>query len=188
MRIHLVSEHASPLALLGGVDAGGQNVHVAALAQAARRTRRRRRRAHPPRRSVAAPPGARSPRASSSTTSTPGRPCRSPKDELLPYMGEFADDLDRQWQRERPDVVHAHFWMSGIAAVDAARGGRRAGRAARSTPSVPRSAATKASPTRSPTARLDVEQWLARTVDHVIATTAAGVPRRWSAWAPTRRV
>src|SRR3954453_22180759 len=34
MRIALVSEHASPLAVLGGVDAGGQNVHVAALATA----------------------------------------------------------------------------------------------------------------------------------------------------------
>ena len=32
MRVALVSEHASPLAVLGGVDAGGQNVHVAALA------------------------------------------------------------------------------------------------------------------------------------------------------------
>lgn len=31
MRISMVSEHASPLATLGGVDAGGQNVHVAAL-------------------------------------------------------------------------------------------------------------------------------------------------------------
>jgi ADP-heptose:LPS heptosyltransferase len=34
MRIAMVSEHASPLATLGGVDAGGQNVHVAALAEA----------------------------------------------------------------------------------------------------------------------------------------------------------
>jgi hypothetical protein len=33
MKISLISEHASPLALLGGVDAGGQNVHVAALAR-----------------------------------------------------------------------------------------------------------------------------------------------------------
>ena len=32
MRVAMVSEHASPLAALGGVDAGGQNVHVAALA------------------------------------------------------------------------------------------------------------------------------------------------------------
>ena len=34
MRIAMVSEHASPLATLGGVDAGGQNVHVAALSTA----------------------------------------------------------------------------------------------------------------------------------------------------------
>ncbi len=33
MKIALVSEHASPLATLGGVDAGGQNVHVAELAR-----------------------------------------------------------------------------------------------------------------------------------------------------------
>jgi hypothetical protein len=31
MRIAMVSEHANPLAVLGGADAGGQNVHVGAL-------------------------------------------------------------------------------------------------------------------------------------------------------------
>ena len=31
MRIAMISEHASPLAALGGVDAGGQNTHVAEL-------------------------------------------------------------------------------------------------------------------------------------------------------------
>ena len=34
MNVAMVSEHASPLATLGGVDAGGQNVHVASLATA----------------------------------------------------------------------------------------------------------------------------------------------------------
>src|SRR5438270_5727694 len=34
LKIDIVSEHASPLAPLGGADAGGQNVHVAALATA----------------------------------------------------------------------------------------------------------------------------------------------------------
>ena len=33
MKISVVSEHASPLAVLGSVDAGGQNVHVAELAK-----------------------------------------------------------------------------------------------------------------------------------------------------------
>ena len=34
MRIAMVSEHASPLAAVGGVDAGGQNVHVLELGTA----------------------------------------------------------------------------------------------------------------------------------------------------------
>ena len=34
MKIAMVSEHASPLAAMGGADAGGQNVHVAQLAAA----------------------------------------------------------------------------------------------------------------------------------------------------------
>ncbi|GAA3407635.1 hypothetical protein GCM10018952_01840 [Streptosporangium vulgare] len=34
MKIAMVSEHASPLATVGGADAGGQNVHVAALSLA----------------------------------------------------------------------------------------------------------------------------------------------------------
>ncbi len=33
MRIAMVPEHASPLAALGGVDAGGQNVYVARLSE-----------------------------------------------------------------------------------------------------------------------------------------------------------
>jgi len=32
-RIAMISEHASPLATLGGVDAGGQNVYVGQLAR-----------------------------------------------------------------------------------------------------------------------------------------------------------
>ena len=32
-RIAMISEHASPLAILGGVDAGGQNVYVGQLAR-----------------------------------------------------------------------------------------------------------------------------------------------------------
>src|SRR3954452_19300420 len=34
LRVAMISEHASPLAHLGGVDAGGQNVHVAELSAA----------------------------------------------------------------------------------------------------------------------------------------------------------
>jgi D-inositol-3-phosphate glycosyltransferase len=120
MRIAMVSEHASPLAVLGGVDAGGQNVHVAALATRLGRdgdevivhTRRD-------------DPGAPSrvplaPRVVVDHVDA-GPPRAVPKDELLPFMGRFARELRGRWAAVRPDVVHAHFWMSGLAALAAAR-------------------------------------------------------------------
>ena len=118
MRIALVSEHASPLATLGGVDAGGQNVHVAALADGLARLgadvvvyTRRDDPDLPARVQIA--PGV----AVEHVRAGPPRPV--PKDELLPYMGEFAEELVRRWTARRPDVAHAHFWMSGKAAVAA---------------------------------------------------------------------
>jgi D-inositol-3-phosphate glycosyltransferase len=118
----MVSEHASPLAALGGVDAGGQNVHVAALSTAlARRGHHvtvytRRDSAGLPRRVRILP-------RLEVVHVDAGPACHVPKDELLPYMGELADGISRDWQRRPPDVVHGHFWMSGVAALDAARRG-----------------------------------------------------------------
>lgn len=170
MRIHLVSEHASPLALLGSVDAGGQNVHVAALAKGLAalgcdvvvHTRRD---------DPSLPRQVRLPSGVVVDHVDAGPAVPIPKDELLQYMGEFADDLERSWQRQRPDVVHAHFWMSGIAASDAA--GRFG------IPVVQTFHALGAEKRRhqghadsSPTARIEAEQWLALNVAHVIATTA----------------
>jgi glycosyltransferase involved in cell wall biosynthesis len=50
-----------------------------------------------------------------------GPPAPIPKDDLFPFMPAFAEDLRRQWEEAPPDLVHAHFWMSGWAAVQAAR-------------------------------------------------------------------
>src|SRR3954465_8879615 len=119
MRIALVSEHASPLAVLAGVDAGGQNVHVAALARGlARRGAQvvvHTRRDDPslPRRGPPCP-GVEVDHVDAGPAEV------VPKDDLLPHMGAFADELERSWRDERPDVVHSHFWMSGLAALDAA--------------------------------------------------------------------
>jgi type III pantothenate kinase len=119
MKIAMVSEHASPLAALGGVDAGGQNVHVAALAGTIARRgadvvvhTRRDGKGLPGRLELA--PGVHVDHVSA------GPPRQIPKDELLPYMDAFADRLHDSWRSERPDVVHAHFWMSGYAALRAA--------------------------------------------------------------------
>ena len=120
MKISMVSEHASPLAALGGVDAGGQNVHVAALSEAlARRghsiTVYTRRDAEDLPARVKAGPGLQVVHVDA------GPPCHIPKDELLPFMGDLAKGIARDWGRRPPDVVHGHFWMSGLAALDAAR-------------------------------------------------------------------
>ncbi|MBB6471162.1 glycosyltransferase [Sphaerisporangium rubeum] len=119
MRIAMVSEHADPLAAIGGVDAGGQNVHVAGLAVAlaalghevtvyTRRTA--------PGQDVPVPlaPGAVVEHVPA------GPPERLPKDDLPPHMPAFAAWLARRWSADRPDVAHAHFWMSGMAALRAA--------------------------------------------------------------------
>ncbi len=119
LKVAMVSEHASPLAVLGGVDAGGQNVHVAALA-----TEMGKRGAEVLVHTRREDPSAtrRVPVASGVVVDhvDAGPPRPLPKDVLLPYMDEFAAVLRRCWERERPDVVHAHFWMSGRAALDAA--------------------------------------------------------------------
>jgi glycosyltransferase involved in cell wall biosynthesis len=117
----MVSEHASPLATLGDVDAGGQNVHVAALSLALAgrghdvRVYTRRDSPTLPRR-VRFGPGV-------DVIHVPAGPARRlPKDDLLPHMAEFGRRLAASWAGAgAPDLVHAHFWMSGLAAVHAAR-------------------------------------------------------------------
>ncbi|MEV4756658.1 glycosyltransferase [Micromonospora sp. NPDC049559] len=122
MRIAMISEHASPLAVLGGEDAGGQNTHVAelsaALADAGHDVRvytRRDDRYRP----ETVPMG-----DGVTVVHVPaGPPEPIAKDELLPYMEEFGRWLAADWGvgSWSPDVAHAHFWMSGLAAVTAGR-------------------------------------------------------------------
>jgi glycosyltransferase involved in cell wall biosynthesis/phosphoheptose isomerase len=168
MKVAMVSEHASPLAVLGGVDAGGQNVHVAALA-----TEMGRRGAHVvvhtrrddprlPRRMRLAPGAV--------VDHVPAGPALEiPKDELLPHMDAFAADLAAQWREDPPDVVHSHFWMSGHAALMAARG--------LGIPLVHTFHALGVVKRRyqgemdtSPAERIGIEQEILRRADHVVAT------------------
>ncbi|MEA2666910.1 MAG: hypothetical protein QOI11_3854, partial [Candidatus Eremiobacteraeota bacterium] len=120
MRIAMVSEHASPLATLGGVDAGGQNVHVAALALGLAKLGNavtvytRRDDPHLATRVVMAPNV-----VVEHVDAGPARPI--PKDAIFPHLRAFATHLRQAWALDRPDVVHAHFWMSGLAALRAAK-------------------------------------------------------------------
>lgn len=183
MRIAMVSEHASPLAALGGADAGGQNVHVAALSEALAR------RGHEvtvfTRRDQVALPD-RVPLAPGVTVEhvPAGPPMAVPKDELLPYMGAFGEHLAARWGADPPDVVHAHFWMSGLAALVARR--------EVPVPVVQTFHALGVVKRRhqrdrdtSPPSRLRLERAIARDVDRVVATCSdevfellrLGVPR-----------
>jgi D-inositol-3-phosphate glycosyltransferase len=118
-RIALISEHASPLALLGGADSGGQNVYVGQLARHLATmgyevdvfTRRDSSRL-PVRaewingvRIIHVPAG-------------PPEPIR--KEDLLPYMDEFTAYVSRYCRHLRKpyDLVHANFWMSALVAAD----------------------------------------------------------------------
>ena len=120
LRIALVSEHASPLAAIGGVDAGGQSVHVAELAAGLVRLGHsvsvytRRDDADLAER-VTTPAGYE-------VVHVPAGPAAPvPKDDLWPHMAAFADHLTEMLKFQQPDVVHAHFWMSAWASARAAR-------------------------------------------------------------------
>jgi D-inositol-3-phosphate glycosyltransferase len=164
----MVSEHASPLAALGGADAGGQNVHVAALSTAlARRgaeivVHTRRDDPDLPHR-VPVAPGV----VVEHVDAGPPRPV--PKDELLPHMREFAAELRRSWRADPPDVVHAHFWMSGRASLTAARPlGLPVVQTFHALGVVKRR--HQGDKDTSPPSRLRQEQRLARNVDRILAT------------------
>jgi glycosyltransferase involved in cell wall biosynthesis len=168
LRIALVSEHASPLAVLGGADAGGQNVHVAALATHLGRaghevvvhTRRDDR--DLPRR-VRLGPGVTVDHVDA------GPPEPLPKDELLPHMDELAAGLRSQWAADPPDVAHSHFWMSGLATLAAARPlGVPVVHTYHALGHVKRRHQGAAD--TSPPGREHLEARLAREVDHVLAT------------------
>ncbi|POR45808.1 glycosyltransferase involved in cell wall biosynthesis [Paraburkholderia eburnea] len=119
MKIALISEHASPLALAGGVDTGGQNIYVAHVARQLQRAghqvdvfTRRDRALLPP---ISLMDGIR-------VVHVPaGPPTQLPKEKLLPHMGEFASFVVDFCSREAQpyDVVHANFFMSGIAGLAA---------------------------------------------------------------------
>jgi glycosyltransferase involved in cell wall biosynthesis/phosphoheptose isomerase len=118
-RVALISEHASPLGVLGGVDSGGQNVYVGHLARNLASqgydvdvfTRR---------------DSDRLPEIADWVDGVriihvpAGPPTFVRKEELLGHMGQFTSYVLRfcQCQREAYDLIHANFWMSGLVAAD----------------------------------------------------------------------
>lgn len=169
MRIAMISEHASPLAHLGGVDAGGQNVHVAELSAAlARRghdvvvyTRRD---------DPDLPDRVETPHGYPVVHVPAGPPRTLPKDALLQHMYAFGHYLDMHWVADPPDVAHAHFWMSGLAAQRVAASHRIPTVQTFHALGVVKKLHQGAADT-SPACRISLEAALARGADWVAATS-----------------
>lgn len=168
VRISMVSEHASPLVDPGGPDAGGQNVHVRELALALGRaghdvTVCTRRDAPDPPEVVDMTPGVRVRHLDAG----PAEPI--PKDDLVPHVPRLARELERAWRDDRPDVVHAHFWMSGWAATGpAGRLGLPLAQTFHALGSVKRR--HQGAEDTSPPDRLRIEASIARRADRVVAS------------------
>ncbi|MBW3632233.1 MAG: glycosyltransferase [Chloroflexi bacterium] len=172
-RVAMISEHASPVAVLGGVDAGGQNVYVDAVSRGLGALGYdtdvftvRGDLAHPEVvawadgvRVIEIPVGAGAPLL---------------KDALWPYMPAFRDAITHFADREgtQYDLIHGNFWMSGWVAAELRSRWR--------VPAVHIFHATGVTKQReqgaadtSPAGRIDVEKGVVRSVDRLIAQCPA---------------
>ena len=116
-RIAFISDHASPLGKPGSRDCGGQNVYVANLARELAQagyaidifTRR----------DAIAQPQVVQWREQIRVIHVPAGPAHFvPKEQLLPYMNEFARFVTRFCRRQAVpyELIHANFFMSGMVA------------------------------------------------------------------------
>ncbi len=116
----MVSGQASPLAGPDSPGADGQNVHLDGLASALAGQGHRitvycRRDSPDAPDQVTAKAGYR-------VVHLPAGPAEPiPRDQLVPYLPEFTKALTAKLAADKPDVVHAHFWMSGMVAMAATK-------------------------------------------------------------------
>ena len=118
-RIAFISEHASPLSALGGIDSGGQNVYVDKLAKQLSAlgydidvfTRWEDATLS---KVVDHYPGIRVIHVQAGPLS------RIPKEQLLPHMKEFADEMEAfiRGGSLAYELIHANFFMSGLVATE----------------------------------------------------------------------
>jgi D-inositol-3-phosphate glycosyltransferase len=118
----MVSVHTCPLAALGGKETGGMNVYVREMGRELGRMgvrvdvfTRSQNPAIP--RVVELGPGAR-------VIHLPAGPeAPMPREQIVRHLDEFVDGIEawRIAQRLDYDVVHAHYWLSGVAALELRR-------------------------------------------------------------------
>ena len=182
MRIALVAHHGSPLTPATGLEPLSQAASVAAHARGLAKLGHRV--TIYARRDSRALPGSAilAPRVTvEHVTAGPLAPLSGA--ELAATVAEFTEQLAQRWQRNMPEMIHAYFWTSGLAALAASRG--------RDIPLVQTFGSLGVAERRHGSAmdrndvRIRLEAGLARKADAVLASTAAeaadlvsmGVPR-----------
>ncbi len=118
-RIAMISDHASPLALAGSIDSGGQNIYVAHVA------RHLARQGHKidvfTRKDDESLPEIQLWEEGVRIIHVAAGPAEFiRKEELLPHMQEFTEFLREFMVRHdiTYDFIHAHSWMSALVAAD----------------------------------------------------------------------
>jgi D-inositol-3-phosphate glycosyltransferase len=116
-RVAMVAMHSSPVQAAGTGDSGGMNVLLLALARELAD------------RGVAVDLLTRAAGRPAVTQLWPGIVLRElaagpaallPKRELLPVVDEFGEAVGRLARRHPYDLIHAHYWLSGLAALPVA--------------------------------------------------------------------
>jgi D-inositol-3-phosphate glycosyltransferase len=119
-RVAFLSLHTSPMEQPGSGDAGGMNVYIRALASALAAT------------GVEVEVFTRSTAAGQPAVEHPdpgvcvhnvisGPPRKLPKEELPELLHSMVAEIERIRQRQphgRYDVIHSHYWVSGIAGLE----------------------------------------------------------------------
>jgi len=169
LKIDFVSAQVNPLAGSGGPGFGSQHVHVAALAREFGRHGHRVT-IHTRRDSESVPARVRI-AAGVTVEHVPAGPARElPYDKQLSCMAEFGQYLADRWLREPPDMVHAHYWMSGLAALAGARDLRLPVVQTFHGLGVP-PRRREPGETQGPAVRMRLEAAIARGVDAILATS-----------------
>lgn len=102
-----------------------------------------------------------------------GPPAPVPAGKLPQYLAEIGRYLAYCWQKDAPDIVHAHHWTSGLAALVAAR--ERPVPIVQTFGSLGVAELRHGVPGSHESARIRMESCIARTVDGVLVHTSGGV-------------
>lgn len=172
-RVAMISVHTCPLATLGGKDTGGMNVYVRELTREL--TRRgiavdvftRSQNPHLPHIIHELGPGGR-------VIHVPAGP-EAPieKHRILGYLPEFVAWVQRFAEQEGLvyDVIHSHYWLSGLAALALRSAWRAPMIQMFHTLGQMKNRVARRAEEREPPQRLEAERRLVREADHLVAAT-----------------